>query len=120
MIRFALPLLLIPLPAFAAEQARCDFTLECYEAEPCAATDHQVTFRRMSAIDPILTMQTVSGDLRADMGFDPASGVTLVQAEEPGAVHSFMLSRDGAARYVVMLHDGPALVTYHGQCGDFE
>lgn len=97
----------------------CAFVQECYETEPCAATDHalSVTGRvgglGAGAVLVRATLGTVSGDVQS---FGTRDGATLFLQGGAGRTRHYLTVTDGAARYSVHMGQGPAAVSYFGTC----
>ncbi len=110
-IVFATLLIALPLPALAFE---CNFTTECYEAEPCAETDFTLDVAIAEK-----TLTTDYGDLTI-VAVKEVGGLKTLFATGQGAEYLLSVSPE-AARLSSQSNDGPQVITYLGQCeGAFE
>ncbi len=103
---FALPLLLLGTGALALE---CQFDTECYESEPCGATQFN-----LSVLADDQKLVTDFGDLTI-VAIKQTPKLTTLFATGDGAEYLLSTTTQGA-RFSAQMNDGPQVVTYLGQC----
>lgn len=100
-----------PVPAL---EATCRFEVECYETEPCDAAAFTLSLRPGTAAGTAL-FSDIAGETEAALSV-ASNGATVALAITSASVQLLIVGTDGAARYTLHLTDGPAVITYHGQC----
>lgn len=105
------------LPGLASAQAvevECLFTQECFEAEACDEASFSVRLGKGTVPGEVVMRtpaETIAGTVR---GNDTSSLVW--SARTPSSEQLLSWGADGTARYTLHLTDGPAVVSYLGQC----
>lgn len=105
------------LPGLASAQnveVECLFTLECFEAEACDEASFSVRLGKGTVTGEVVMRtpaETIAGTVR---GNETSSLVWAAQT--PSSEQLLSWGADGTARYTLHLTDGPAVVSYHGQC----
>ena len=112
----SIPLALLPVTGAAALQATCHFTTECHDAEPCAATDFDLSIAD-GADEMTVTLATVSGTGTGALTLAP-NGATQILGRSGGTLQLLTIGTDGAARLSLHLADGPVALSYLGTCED--
>lgn len=86
----------------------CRFETECFEAEACdaAAFSLRIDGGALGEDAEVSEAQTFALQDGGTVSFGQSEATAQILTVGPG----------GAARYTLHLTDGPAVVTYHGQC----
>lgn len=112
-----LALMLLGTPA-VAQEAVCSFSLECFESETCAETAFEITLNAKQA-DADDFQITTDAETVTGKGRMTEAGGFLFQGGNANGAALLTVGAQGAARYSVQYFEGPMVITYHGQCGEF-
>ncbi len=114
MTRWLAPLLAaLPAPA-AALDLLCQFETECFEAEACDEAAFELAVAAGEAPDTA-RLGSIADDTLGALS-TAESGAQTVVARTASSLQILTIGADGTARYTLHLTDGPAMVSYLGQC----